>query len=115
MLEGADRFFVRMRGLRAGYNVHEVIVMEEVLTRPKQSYVFDRKLTDKEIRELVENYDYTPYWDDDPDNDEGTELDPVYDKYGNPTESLIRAMYETENGLTTPTTLDELLAWVDSL
>ncbi len=89
--------------------------MEEVLTRPKQSYVFDRKLTDEEIRGLVENYDYTPYWDEDPDNDEGTELDPVYDRYGNPTESTIRAMYESLHGIGEETTLDDMLAWIDSL
>ena len=107
--------FCAYERITGGYNVHEVIVMEEVLTRPKQSYVFDRKLTDEEIRGLVENYDYSPYWDEDPDNNEGDELDVLFDRYGNPTEPLIHAMYETENGLTTPTTLDEILAWIDSL
>ena len=87
--------------------------MEEVLTRPKQSYVFDRKLTDEEIRGLVENYDYDPYACD--DDNGSNELDVLFDRYGNPTEPLIRAMYETENGLTTPTTLDEIIAWADSL
>ena len=89
--------------------------MEEVLTRPKQSYVFDRKLTDEEIRGLVENYDYSPYWNEDPDNDEGDVLDPIYDKYGNPTESTIRTMYESLNGIGEETTLDDMLAWIDSL
>ena len=86
--------------------------MEAAMTKPKQSYVFDHKLTNEEIRALVENYDYDPYACDDEGSDE---LDVLFDKYGNPTEPVIRSMYETENGLTTPTTLNELLAWVDSL
>lgn len=88
--------------------------MEAVLERPKHVWVKPtRKLTEEEIRDLIDNYDYDPsVYDDD---DDSTELDPVYDKYGNPTESTIRAIYEGEHGITTPTTLEELLAWVDSL
>ncbi|MBR1437178.1 MAG: hypothetical protein IJ587_01455 [Synergistaceae bacterium] len=87
--------------------------MEAVLERPKQEYKFNRKLSGDEIREIVDSYDYEPYVAD--DEDDSDELDVLFDKYGNPTEPLIRSMYETENGLTTPTTLDELIEWADSL
>ena len=88
--------------------------MEAVITKPKQSYVFDRKLTDEEIEELIENYDYDPKYLDPDYDDGGTELEPVYDKYGNPTEATIRAMYEDRHDLTEgPMTIDELFAdWV---
>ena len=85
--------------------------MEAVITKPKQSYVFDRKLTDEEIEELIENYDYDPKYLDPDYDDGGTELEPVYDKYGNPTEATIRAMYEDRHDLTEgPMTIDELFA-----
>ena len=87
--------------------------MEEVMTRPKQSYVFDRKLTDEEIEELIENYDYDPKYLDPDYDDGGTELEPAYDRFGNPTEALIRLMYENRHGLaqySEPMTLDELFA-----
>ncbi|MBQ7219496.1 MAG: hypothetical protein IJS28_00795 [Synergistaceae bacterium] len=88
--------------------------MPAVLEKPKTSWVKPtRKLTPEEIEQLIENYDYDPsVYDDD---DDSTELDPVYDIYGNPTESTIRALYEGRNGIGEETTLDELLAWVDSL
>ena len=88
--------------------------MEAILDRPKKTWVKpDHKLTDDEIEELIENYDYDPYIYD--DEDESDELDPIYDIYGNPTESTIRAMYEGEHGISTSTTVDELLSWVNSL
>ena len=83
--------------------------MEATMTKPKQSYVFDHKLTDEEIRALIDNYDYDPNWDDDIDDD-NCDIEPLYDKYGNPTESMIRAFYETEHGLCEEVTLEELLA-----
>ena len=88
--------------------------MEAVITKPKQSYAFDHKLTDEEIEELIENYDYDPKYLDPDYDDGGTELEPVYDKYGNPTEATIRAMYEDRHDLTEgPMTIDELFAdWV---
>ena len=85
--------------------------MEEVIARPKQSYVFDHKLTDEEIEALIENYDYDPKYLDPDYDDGGTELETVYDKYGNPTESTIRALYEDRHEiLSEPMTLDELFA-----
>ena len=57
--------------------------MEALLTRPKQSYKFDRKLTEEEIEELVENYDYDPAVYDDGDFGDGI----LFDEYGNPTEA----------------------------
>ena len=42
--------------------------MEAVIERKKQSFLFDHKLTDEEIEELIENYDYDPKY-----------LDPDYD------------------------------------
>ena len=85
--------------------------MEAVLMRPKQSYVFDHKLTDDEIEELIENYDYDPKYLD-PDYDDGSdELEPIYDRYGNPTESSIRALYEARHNICSePMTLEELFA-----
>ena len=78
--------------------------MEAVITKPKQSYAFDHKLTDEEIEELIENYDYTPDFEDD-----GV----LYDMYDNPTESMIRWEYENRHGLAEyggPYTLEELAA-----
>ena len=88
--------------------------MNAVLDPPKRAWVKPtRRLTDEEIGQLIENYDYDPsVYDYD---DDSTELDPVYDEYGNPTESTIRAIYEGEHDIGEETTLDELLAWVDSL
>ena len=88
--------------------------MNAVLDRPKTSWVKPtRKLTEEEIEELIENYDYnSSVYDED---DDSTALDPVYDIYGNPTESTIRALYESRHGIGEETTLNELLAWVDSL
>ena len=87
--------------------------MEAVMTKPKQSYVFDRKLSDEEIEALIENYDYDPKYLDPDYDDGGTELEPVYDRFGNPTEALIRVLYENRHGLAVysePMTLDELFA-----
>ena len=90
--------------------------MAEVLTRPKQSYVFDHKLTDEEIDELVENYEYDPkYLDPDYDDDDDGIL---WDKFGNPTESMIRMKYEDMHGLaqySEPMTLDEFGGWLDEV
>ncbi len=38
--------------------------MEAVTERKRQSYKFDRKLTDEEISQLIENYDYDPKYAD---------------------------------------------------
>ena len=87
--------------------------MEAVQTKKRQSYVFDRKLTDEEIEELIENYDYDPKYLDPDYDDGGTELEPAYDRFGNPMEALIRLMYEKRHGLvqySEPMTLDELFA-----
>ena len=76
----------------------------------KQSYVFDHKLTDEEIHELVENYDYDPkYLDPDYDDDDYDEPEPIWDKYGNPTESSIRALYEIRHGIYEEVTLEEAI------
>ena len=83
--------------------------MEAVLTKPKQKYHFTRKMTDEEIRELIDNYDYT----EEDEDDNGA----IWDRFGNPTESTIRAKYEVEHGLTSgPMTLEELAAdWAKML
>ncbi|MBR0186909.1 MAG: hypothetical protein IJQ24_12855 [Synergistaceae bacterium] len=84
--------------------------MEAVMEKKKQSYVFDRKLTDEEIHELVENYDYEPDFEDN-----GV----LWDRFGNPTESMIRWTYERNHGLdelSEPMTLEELAAdWAQML
>ncbi len=90
--------------------------MENVTEKKKQSYVFDRKLTDEEIEELIENYDYDPKYLDPDYDDGGTELEPVWDKFGNPTEATIRALYEKEHDIGTgPMTMDEFDSWLDEL
>ena len=86
--------------------------MEEAFTRTTHPWVKPtRKLTDEEIEELIETYDYDPEYEE----DENREPEPIYDEFGNPTRDTIAALYENRHGLTTPTTLDELFAWVDSL
>ena len=75
----------------------------------KQSYVFDRKLTDSEVHELVENYEYTPDFEDD-----GV----LWDRFGNPTESMIRWTYERDHGLdevSEPMTLEEFGDWLEEV
>ena len=74
----------------------------------------DRKLTDEEIHELVENYDYDPRYLD-PDYDDGKELEPIYDRFGNPTESTVRAMYESRHNIGETISVEELFDWVDNL
>ncbi len=90
--------------------------MNATLEKKKQSYVFDHKLTDEEIEELIENYDYDPKYLDPDYDDGGTELEAVWDKYGNPTEATIRAMYEDRHDIgSEPMTLDELFAEWDEI
>lgn len=80
--------------------------MEAITQRPKQSYKFDRKLTDEEIERLIEDYEYTPEYED----DGGA----IWDKYGNPTEATIRAMYEGRHDIgTDPMTFDEFSSLLD--
>ncbi len=87
--------------------------MEATLTKPRQSYVFDHKLSREEIEELIKNYDYDPHYYDDMDIDAP---DPMFDRFGNPTESMIRGEYEIRNGLTEgPFTLEEYDAMLDEL
>ncbi len=88
--------------------------MEAILTKPRQSYVFDHKLTPEEIQELVDNYDYNPsIYDNDDDLGDGI----LFDKYGNPTESTIRTMYEEDTHDVGETfySLDDLFADWDKL
>ena len=90
--------------------------MEATLTKPKQSYVFDHKLTDEEIHELIVNYDYDPKYLD-PNYDDGDD-GVLWDKFGNPTESMIRMKYEDLHGLaqySEPMTLDEFSDWLDEV
>ena len=86
--------------------------MEEVLTSPKQSYVFDRKLTDEEVRELIDNFDYEAWL---ADYDEEGEPEPVWDRFGNPTRDTIAAKYEAEHGIGERMTLEEFFAELDEL
>ena len=83
--------------------------MEAVIERKKQSFLFDHKLTDEEIEEVLENWNYDPsYYDEDDDSDVPA---PVFDKYGNPTRETLDAMYEDRHGIySEPMTVDELFA-----
>ena len=71
---------------------------------------FDHKLTPDEINEILENYDYQPY-----DEDDDSEVMPIYDKFGNPTRDTFDAMYESRHGIGEIVTIEELQKWVDSL
>ena len=83
--------------------------MEEVMTKPKQSYVFDRKLTDEEIRRLIDDFDYDA-WLEDYENDDGTEPEPLWDRFGNPTRDTIAAKYEAEHDIGEIMTVEEAIA-----
>ena len=84
--------------------------METVLERTHKKWVAPtRKLTAEEVEELIENYDYDPNWDDGIDDDD-YEIEPLYDKYGNPSESMIRSFYEDRHNLGEVVTLEELFA-----
>ena len=88
--------------------------MEGVIARPKQSYVFDHKLTDSEVRELIDNFDYEAY--EAVASDDDYEPGPVWDQFGNPTIDTIAAKYEVEHGLLEePMTLDEFHDWLHAI
>lgn len=78
--------------------------------KEKQSYVFDRKLSDEEVRELIDNFDYEAY--SAAADAEDYEPGPVWDRYGNPTVDTIAARYEVEHGLTETMTIDEFFDWM---
>ena len=85
--------------------------MEALMTKPKQSYVFDRKLTDEEIRWLIDNFDYDAWLEDYyNDDDDAEEPEPVWDKFGNPTRDTIAAKYEAEHGIGEIMTVEEAIA-----
>ena len=71
--------------------------MEAVLER-KKWVVPTRKLTAEEVEALIGNHDYDSNWDDGIDDDD-YKIEPLYDKYGNPSESMIRSFYESRHGL----------------
>lgn len=87
--------------------------MEAVLEKPKQSYVFDHKLSDEEIRELIDNFDYEAYEAEAFDDNYVPE--PVWDRFGNPTRDTIASKYEVEHGLTEVMTLEEFHDFLRSL
>ncbi len=90
--------------------------METVTERKKQSYKFDRKLTDEEIAQLIENYDYDPKYADPDYFDENEPDEPIWDEFGNPTEATIRAKYEALHDIGERSmTLDEFDSWLDEL
>ncbi len=90
--------------------------MEAVTEKKKQSYKFGRKLTDEEIAQLIENYDYDPKYADPDYFDENEPGEPIWDEFGNPTESTIRAKYEALHDIGEgPMTLDEFNSWLDEL
>ena len=88
--------------------------MEATLTKPKQSYVFDHKLTREEIEELVDNYDYDPKYLD-PDYEDPDDDGILFDRFGNPTEHMIRAMYEDEHDIGETFTPEEFFAQLDEM
>ncbi|MBQ3447738.1 MAG: hypothetical protein IJG37_08860 [Synergistaceae bacterium] len=87
--------------------------MEEVLTRTARPWVQPtRKLTDEEIEELIETYDYDPAYD----QDEEREPEPMFDRFGNPTRDTIASMYEVRNGIHPHLmTLEEFHDWMNEV
>ena len=82
-------------------------MMEAVIERKNQSFLFDHKLTDEEIEEVLENWNYDPsYYDEDDDSDVPA---PVFDKYGNPTRETLDAMYEERHGIGYVMTVEEAI------
>ena len=91
--------------------------MQAVLENHRVWQAPTRKLTDEEIEALIENYDYDPRYLD-PDYDDGKDLEPIYDRFGNPTESTIMLMYEKRHGISAsegPMKLDEFKVWLDDI
>ena len=89
--------------------------MEATLTKKKQSYVFDRKLTDEEVRDLIDNFDYEAY-EEETSSDDYLPTPAVWDRFGNPTRDTIAARYEVEHGLLEgPMTIEEFFAELDVL
>ena len=78
--------------------------MEATLTR-KAWVKPTRKLTDEEIQELVENFDYDTYL---ADFDEDADPEPSYDIYGNPSRDTLAWLYEREHNISYPFSWDEL-------
>ncbi len=66
-----------------------------------------RKLTDEEIQEIVENFDYDAYLED---FNEDADPEPVYDRYGNPTRDTFASLYESLHDLGEETTIEELFS-----
>ena len=67
----------------------------------------DRVLTDDEIEELIETFDYESYEKEAYGNDD-YEPAPIYDMFGNPTRDTIAALYEGRHHIGYgPMTLEE--------
>ncbi len=73
----------------------------------EKSYVFDHKLSEEEIEELLENFDYDTWL---AEFDEDAEPEPNYDRFGNPTKDTLAGMYEDRHDLGVWMTHDELMA-----
>ena len=76
---------------------------------------FDRKLTDEEIDELLENYGYDPDYYAEDGSDTPRE---IFDRFGNPTRPTLDVMYEKKHGIAAsegPMTLDEFKVWFDDI
>lgn len=83
--------------------------METVLTR-KAWVKPTRKLTEEEIQELIDNFDYDAYLKD---FDEDADPEPMFDKYGNPSRDTLAGMYEDKHDLREKLTLEELFEQFD--
>lgn len=81
--------------------------------KEKQSYVFDHKLSDEEIRELIDNFDYDAWLED---FDDDAEPMPVWDSFGNPTRDTIAAKYESVHDIDEESmTIDEFHDWLNEM
>ncbi len=66
----------------------------------------DRVLTDDEIEELIQTFDYESYEKEAYGNDD-YEPAPIYDRFGNPTRDTIAALYESRHDIGDDMTLEE--------
>lgn len=70
----------------------------------RKGYEFDHELSEEEIAEILENFDYDAWLSE---FEEGGEPEPIYDRFGNPTRDTFAMMYEDKHGLGEQMTWEE--------
>lgn len=84
--------------------------MGAILERKKNTWTAPkRKLSEKEIEEILANWVYDPDYYDDDDDDSDVPA-PLWDEYGNPTRESLDAMYEARHEIGYVMTVSEAIA-----